>query len=127
MKQKTLTKSEMQVMNILWDMQKGACVNDILERCPEPKPAYATIATFLKILTEKGFVDHKKGKGKQFIYTPLLTKEKYRHQVMNEVKGDFFAGSIKSMFSYFVKEEHLSAEDIKEFLRILEEEEEETL
>jgi len=123
MKQKTLTKSEMQVMNILWDLQRGACVNDILERCPEPKPAYATIATFLKILTEKGFVEHKKGKGKQFIYTPLLTKEKYRRMVMDEVKGDFFSGSIKSMFSYFVKEEHLSAEDIKEFLRILEEEE----
>jgi predicted transcriptional regulator len=123
MKQKTLTKSEMQVMNILWDLQRGACVNDILERCPEPKPAYATIATFLKILTEKGFVEHKKGKGKQFIYTPLLTKEKYRRMVMDEVKGNFFSGSIKSMFSYFVKEEHLSAEDIKEFLRILEEEE----
>ena len=124
MKQKTLTKSEMQVMNILWDLQRGACVNDILELCPDPKPAYATIATFLKILIEKGFVEHKKGKGKQFIYTPLLTKEKYRRQVMDEVKGDFFSGSIKSMFSYFVKEEHLSAEDIKEFLRILEEEEE---
>ena len=123
MKQKTLTKSEMQVMNILWDLQRGACVNDILERCPEPKPAYATIATFLKILTEKGFVEHKKGKGKQFIYTPLLTKEKYRRMVMDEVKGNFFSGSIKSMFSYFVKEEHLSAEDIKVFLRILEEEE----
>lgn len=123
MKQKTLTKSEMQVMNVLWDLQRGACVNDILERCPEPKPAYATIATFLKILTEKGFVEHKKGKGKQFIYTPLLTKEKYRRMVMDEVKGNFFSGSIKSMFSYFVKEEHLSAEDIKEFLRILEEEE----
>ena len=56
MKQQTLTKGEMQVMNILWSMGKGACVNDILSQYPEPKPAYTTIATFLKILEQKGFV-----------------------------------------------------------------------
>ena len=55
MKQQTLTKGEMQVMNVLWELQKGACVNDILVHYPEPKPAYTTIATFLKILTQKGF------------------------------------------------------------------------
>ena len=54
MKQQTLTKGEMQVMNVLWELQKGACVNDILTHYPEPKPAYTTIATFLKILTQKG-------------------------------------------------------------------------
>jgi len=77
MKQQTLTKSEMQVMNVLWEMQRGASVGDILEYYPEPKPAYTTIATFLKILTHKGFVDRKNGQGKKFIYTPLITKEKY--------------------------------------------------
>lgn len=56
-------------MNVLWDLQKGACVNVILEHYPEPKPAYTTIAT-LKILTQKGFVEHKKGMGKLLIYTP---------------------------------------------------------
>ena len=121
MKQQTLTKGEMQVMNVLWDLEKGACVNDILERYPEPKPAYTTIATFLKILTQKGFVEHKKGTGKLLIYTPLITKEKYRRQVMEEVKDDFFGNSFKSMFSFFVKEEHISADDIKELLKLMEE------
>ena len=121
MKQQTLTKGEMQVMNVLWDLEKGACVNDILERYPEPKPAYTTIATFLKILTQKGFVEHKKGTGKLLIYTPLITKEKYRRQVMEEVKDDFFGNSFKSMFSFFVKEEHISVDDIKELLRLMEE------
>ena len=120
MKQQTLTKSEMQVMNVLWELNKGACVNDILERYPEPKPAYTTIATFLKILTQKGFVEHKKGTGKLLIYTPLITKEKYRRQVMEEVKDDFFGNSFKSMFSFFVKEEHISADDIKELLKLME-------
>ena len=117
MKQQTLTKGEMQVMNVLWDLEKGACVNDILEHYSEPKPAYTTIATFLKILTQKGFVEHKKGTGKLLIYTPLITKEKYRRQVMEEVKDDFFGNSFKSMFSFFVKEEHLTAEEIKELMK----------
>ncbi len=121
MKQQTLTKGEMQVMNVLWDLEKGACVNDILEHYPKPKPAYTTIATFLKILTQKGFVEHKKGTGKLLIYTPLITKEKYRRQVMEEVKDDFFGNSFKSMFSFFVKEEHISADDIKELLKLMEE------
>ena len=93
MKQQVLTKSEMQVMNILWDMGRGACVNDILEHYPEPKPAYTTIATFLNILTQNGFVEHKKGTGKLLIYSPLVTKEKYRRRVMEEVKDDFFGNS----------------------------------
>lgn len=123
MRQQTLTKSEMQVMNVLWVMGRGACVNDILEHYPEPKPAYTTIATFLKILTQKGFVEHKKGTGKLLIYSPLITKEKYRRRVMEEVKDDFFGNSFKSMFSFFVKEEHLTAEDIEEILNKIKEEE----
>ena len=123
MKQQTLTKSEMQVMNILWDLDRGACVNDILAKYPDPKPAYTTIATFLKILTQKGFVEHKKGTGKLLIYSPLITKEKYRRQVMEEVKDDFFGNSFKSMFSFFVREEHLTAEEIQELIEQIKEEE----
>ena len=123
MKQQTLTKSEMQVMNILWDLDRGACVNDILAQYPDPKPAYTTIATFMKILTQKGFVEHKKGSGKLLIYSPLITKEKYRRQVMEEVKDDFFGNSFKSMFSFFVREEHLTAEDIQELIDQIKEEE----
>ena len=123
MKQQTLTKSEMQVMNILWNLDRGACVNDILAQYPDPKPAYTTIATFLKILTQKGFVEHKKGTGKLLIYSPLITREKYRRQVMEEVKDDFFGNSFKSMFSFFVREEHLTAEEIQELIDQIKEEE----
>jgi len=123
MKQQTLTKSEMQVMNILWSLDRGACVNDILAQYPDPKPAYTTIATFLKILTQKGFVEYKKGTGKLLIYSPLITKEKYRRQVMEEVKDDFFGNSFKSMFSFFVREEHLTAEEIQELIEQIKEEE----
>ena len=119
MKEQKLTKSEMQVMNILWGMEKGACVNDILAQYPEPKPAYTTVATFLKILTQKGFVEHKKGTGKLLIYSPLMTKERYRRQVMDEVKDYFFGGSAKSLVSFFAEEDELTQEDIDEILTIL--------
>ena len=120
MKQQTLTKSEMQVMNVLWELGRGACVNDLLARYPEPRPAYTTVATFLKILEQKGFVERRKGStGKQLVYSPLMTRERYRHLVMNDVKDTFFGGSVKSLVSFFAEEDELSQEDINEILTIL--------
>ena len=120
MQQKTLTKGEMQVMNILWDMQRGACVADIQRQLPEPQPAYTTIATFLKIMEQKCFVEKRKsGSGKTFVYSPLLTRERYRRLVMDDVKNTFFGGSVKSLVSFFAEEDELTQEDVNEILAIL--------
>ena len=120
MQQKTLTKGEMQVMNFLWDMQHGACVADIQKQFPEPQPAYTTIATFLKIMEQKGFVEKRKGStGKTFVYSPLMTRERYRRLVMNDVKDTFFGGSVKSLVSFFAEEDELTPEDINEILTII--------
>ena len=120
MKQQTLTKGEMQVMNILWDKQRGACVAEIQKAYPEPQPAYTTIATFLKIMEQKGFVEKRKsGTGKTFVYSPLLTRERYRRMVMDDVKDTFFGGSVKSLVSFFAEEDELTQEDINEILTIL--------
>ena len=84
------------------------------------KPAYTTIATFLKILEQKGFVERRKGNaGKQLVYTPLMTKERYCRQVMDDVKKTFFDGSVASLVSFFAEEDELSQEDINEILAIL--------
>ena len=120
MKRQTLTKGEMQVMNILWNKGKGACVNDILAQYPEPRPAYTTIATFLKILEQKGFVERRKGNtGKLLVYSPLMTKERYRRLVMDDVKQTFFGGSVASLVSFFAEEDELTQEDINMILAIL--------
>jgi predicted transcriptional regulator len=120
MKQQTLTKGEMQVMNILWDKQRGACVADIQKEYPEPQPAYTTIATFLKIMEQKGFVEKRKsGTGKTYVYSPLLTRERYRRMVMNDVKDTFFGGSAKSLVSFFAEEDELTQDDINEILTML--------
>ena len=120
MKGQTLTKGEMQVMNILWDMQRSACVADIQKLYPEPQPAYTTVATFLKILEQKGFVERRKGStGKLHFFMPLMTRERYRRQVMDDVKQTFFGGSVASLVSFFAEEDELSQNDINEILSIL--------
>ncbi|MBQ8938107.1 MAG: BlaI/MecI/CopY family transcriptional regulator [Prevotella sp.] len=119
MKQQTLTKSETQVMNILWDMGRGACVADVLERYAEPRPAYTTVATFLKILEQKGFVEHRKGSGKLLIYSPLLTRERYQRQVMTDVKDTLFGGSGVKLVSFFAQQEELSEEELNEIKQII--------
>ena len=115
-----LTKGEMQVMNILWDMQRGACVADIQAQYPVPQPAYTTVATFLKILEQKGFVERRKsGTGKLMVYSPLMTRERYRRLVMDDVKRTFFGGSVASLVSFFAEEDELTQEDIEEIRCIL--------
>lgn len=117
-KDNALTKVEFDVMNILWDIHGGACAWDILEHYEDPKPAYTTIATYLKVLYEKGFLDFHKvgGQGKTHRYVPLVTRAEYTRRTMQEVKKNFFGGSVKSMLNYFVSEEKLSQDEIKELL-----------
>ena len=122
-KDNTLTKVEFEVMNILWDINGGACAWDVLERCEEPKPAYTTIATYLKVLYEKGYLDFHKvdGQGKTHRYLPLVSRAEYTRRTMQEVKKNFFGGSVKHMLSYFVQEEKLSPEEVKELLELTQE------
>ena len=115
----TLTKAEMQVMNALWDMPNGGCIHEIIEKYPEPKPAYTTISTFLKILLNKGFVEYRKLSGKTHTYYPLLSRDTYTNQVMKDVKESFFGGSVSSMVKFFAQNEKLSENDIKKLLEII--------
>lgn len=126
----TLTKVEFEVMNILWDIEGGACAWDILEHWKEnsigskasKKPAYTTIATYLKVLYEKGYLDFHKvnGQGKTHRYVPLVTRAEYTRRTMQEVKKNFFGGNVRHMLSYFVREENLSPEEVKELLNSIE-------
>ncbi|MBQ2002101.1 MAG: BlaI/MecI/CopY family transcriptional regulator [Bacteroidaceae bacterium] len=123
-KDNTLTKMEFQIMSILWDINHSACGWDILNRFEEPKPAYTTIATYLKVLYEKGYVDFfkNKGEGKTHMYVAKVTRAEYTRQTMQDMKKNLFDDSLKSMFSFFVTEEKLTEEDISELLRIIRDE-----
>ncbi|MBP5385980.1 MAG: BlaI/MecI/CopY family transcriptional regulator [Prevotella sp.] len=116
---KPLTRAEMQVMNILWSMGKAADVHEVVERYEEPRPAYTTVSTYMKILTTKGFVDYKKGTGKQYLYFPVISKAEYTSRVMRDVKDSFFGGSASSLLRFFVENEQIDEEEIRELLDLV--------
>lgn len=123
-KEDSLTKLEFEVMTILWNLDRPACAWDVLSLWPEPKLAYTTVATYLKVLYEKGYLDFSKnkGEGKTHMYVALVSRAEYTRRTMQDVKKNFFGGSLKSMFSYFVREENLSPEEIQELLSAISEE-----
>ncbi|MBQ4278505.1 MAG: BlaI/MecI/CopY family transcriptional regulator [Rikenellaceae bacterium] len=119
MKERTLTRAELQLMQILWN--KGeAFVNDILETLPEPKPAYSTVSTIIRILVSKGFVSYHSF-GKSHRYYPLISRQEYTSQFMMNVRDVFFGGSNVSMLSFFARKERLSAREKRELIEMLEE------
>jgi predicted transcriptional regulator len=117
---KQLTKAEEQVMQVLWELEKGF-VKDIIEVLPEPKPAYNTISTIVRILEKKGFVDHNTY-GKTHEYYPLMTKEEYSQKYLNNFVQGYFGNSFKQLVSFFTKQENLSLNEIEDIMKILEEE-----
>ena len=112
---KELTRAEDQVMQILWKLQKGF-VKDIIEEMPEPKPAYNTVSTIVRILETKGFVGHK-AYGKTHEYFPLITKDKYTRFYLNNMISGYFNGSFQNLVSFFAKEHNLSAHDMDKLLK----------
>jgi BlaI family transcriptional regulator, penicillinase repressor len=112
---KELTRAEDQVMQILWKLKK-AFVKDIIEEMPEPKPAYNTVSTIIRILETKGFVDHK-AYGKTHEYFPLITKEKYTKFYLNNMIKGYFNGSFNNLVSFFAKENKLTTNEIEKLLK----------
>ena len=119
---KALTKAEMEVMNVLWDIPRALTVHEIVAQYPDPQPAYTTVGTFLKILEAKGYVEHhrKDVTGRTFYYSPMLTREKYTTQVLNDVKTTLFGNSAKRFCSFLIQNEDLSNEDLREILSLIE-------
>jgi BlaI family transcriptional regulator, penicillinase repressor len=106
-----LTKAEEKVMQVLWKLQKGF-VKDIIELIDEePKPAYTTVSTIIRILEQKHFVGYK-AYGKTHEYFPLITKEAYRSKSFKTLLQDYFEDSPSQVLSYLVKEEKLNAKEI---------------
>ncbi|WP_205461868.1 BlaI/MecI/CopY family transcriptional regulator [Mangrovibacterium lignilyticum] len=111
---KELTKAEEQVMQILWKLEK-AFVNDILDKTPDPKPAYNTVSTIIRILEKKGFVDHE-AFGKTHRYFPLITKRDYTKAYMKNFLSNYFGNSFQEMVSFFAKEDKMSLADLEDLM-----------
>lgn len=122
MNDKELTKAELEIMQVLWDRNE-AFVNELILDMAEPKPAYTTVSTIIRILVKKGFVAYKIY-GKTHQYYPTITKEEYTFSVMMRVKANFFGNSYKNMVSFFTKKENLTSSERQELIKLLEHDEE---
>lgn len=115
---KELTKAEEQIMQELWEMD-GGFVKELIDRLPEPKPAYNTVSTIVRILETKGFLVHEVY-GKSHRYVPLVNKEAYKKMVTSKLLNNYFDNSPKSMLSYFLEDNKLDVKELNEILSIIE-------
>ena len=111
---KSLTKAEEQVMQVLWELNHGF-LKDIMDKMPEPKPHSNTVATILKILIEKGFVNYEV-QGRNNLYKPAVSKTEYGKKSINQLVKGYFEGSPAKLLSHFVNDNKLSQEDLEALL-----------
>jgi BlaI family transcriptional regulator, penicillinase repressor len=115
-----LTKAEEQIMQVLWELEKGV-IHDILNRFPEPKPAYNTVSTIVRILEQKGFIGHK-AYGRTHEYFPLINKKDYTRTHFRNFVSNYFENSYHSLASFFTKEEKLSIRELEEIKQLMDDE-----
>ncbi len=104
-------------MHVLWKIGQGFAA-DLIANFPEPKPAYNTVLTIVRILEKKGFVLHETF-GKANRYYPLVSKERYSEEFMQHFVRNYFDNSFKSMVSFFAQNKDLSMEDLDEIRRMI--------
>ncbi len=117
---KELTKAEEQVMQVLWKVKEGI-VRDLISHFRDPKPAYNTVSTVLRVLEKKGFVDHK-AYGTTYVYFPLVSKKDYSGFQFSNLIKNYFNGSFPKMAAFFAHENNMSMQDLEEMLSIAKEE-----
>ena len=117
---KELTKAEEEVMQKLWDLGSGF-VNDILSQMEEPRPAYNTVSTIVRILQKKGFVGHE-SHGRGHKYYPLISREEYRRNFLKGFLSRYFENSYKQLASFFTKDDSVSVKDLEAIKEMMEKE-----
>ncbi len=113
-----LTFQEETAMQIIWNTGKGF-IKDYLEKYPEPRPPYTTLASVVKKLEKKGFVQGKKY-GPIIEYSPLISETAYKKKFMNGFVKDYFENSYKELVSFFVNEKKIDPAELKEIIEMIE-------
>lgn len=117
---KEITKAQEEILKALWRINEGA-VSDVLDVLHEPKPAYNTVATVIKVLEKKEYVSHKTY-GKTNVYYPIITDTEYAKYLLKDTIKGFFNGSLNQMVSFFVKNRDLSINELEELKNMIEQE-----
>ena len=116
---KELTKGEEQVMQVIWSIGQGFA-NEIMAAFPEPKPAYNTVLTVIKILENKGFVKHETF-CRANRYSAVISKEEYSQRYLGSVVERYFNNSYLDLVSAFAKKENFSLEELEALKKVIDE------
>ncbi len=114
-----LSTAEEILMHHLWDQQR-AYMKDLLDTYDDPRPAATTVATLLKRMADKGFVAYTE-RGNSREYYPLVSRESYSATRLNGFIKNFFNDSAVQFASFFTTEIDLSADELTELRRIIDE------
>ena len=117
---KEFTRAEEKIMQILWKLEKGF-VKDIIERLPNPKPAYNTVSTIVRVLEKKGFVSHT-AYGKTHEYFPVISKNEYKKNFLKSFIKRYFSNSFQEMVSFFAGDRDIDLKELEEMRELLSEE-----
>lgn len=117
---KEITKAQEDILKAVWEVENGA-VTDILGELPDPKPAYNTVATVIKVLEKKGYLGHKTY-GKTNVYHALISRKDYANKVVKDAFTGLFNKSINQMISPFIKNREISIAELEELKLMVESE-----
>src|ERR1700712_4116597 len=117
MQMKELTKAEEQVMQILWQL-KEAIVKDIIEEMPDPKPAYNTVSTVVRVLEGKGFINHK-AFGNSHVYFAVVKEADYKKFTFDKMMKNYFSNSYQSLVSFIADDKKLGLKELDELTALI--------
>ena len=113
-----LTIQEEEVMRHIWALD-GCYIKDIVERYPDPKPPYTTIASVVGNLKRKEYVRIIRA-GNTYFYSPIVGESEYKRTFMTGFVNHYFKNSFKEMVSFFAKEQKVSADELKDIINMIE-------
>lgn len=118
MEPRSLTRAEAEIMKILWQLGK-AFIKDILAQMDAPRPAYTTVATFVRILEKKGVVAHNTY-GNTHEYYPLISEQEYRKFEVQQLVENYFDNSVTNLVSFFMSDDALKKSDLDDLASFIE-------
>jgi len=113
-----LTPQEEEAMRTIWSHGQGV-IKDFLEKYPKPKPPYTTLASVVKNLHRKGYLDAKLY-GNTYVYSPRITEEEYTNKYLSRIVDNYFDSSYQNLVTFFAKKQRISADELKEIIHMIE-------
>lgn len=117
-KSPTLTEVELELMEVLWN-KREATVSDIVDAYDEPKPAYSTVLTMMRILEQKGYVSHNK-EGRAFVYKPRVDRKQAQKSAIGYLLSRFFNNSPELLMVNLLEDEEMSPAEIERLKEMIE-------